>query len=719
MGFSYLKETGIIGKGTNNDYKRINFRLNSDNVIYNNGKFDVLKIGETLNFTNNSNPTVRTGNIYWNDMHNALVTTPLLPMNAENETDKAYPYHYAVTWNSSESNPIANMIYNTKNSTNTGNKIMGKVYVELQPLKKLIYRSSLGVDAWFGNSRSYTVPFELSSTALATVDKVTQSMNQGYTWTFTNTLSYDFTSGEHNITGLIGSEAIKNAQSLSMSTSNEGNIFEDWEHAYIDNATTLTSNTTISGKDDYGWGMMSYFGRLSYDYKETYLFTAVMRADASSNFTDRNRWGYFPSFSAGWVASNENFVKNIPAINFLKIRGSWGQNGNQDIEPFQFLSTLSFENSRYSFGSDKTAYQLGAYPAILPNPDIKWETSEQLDLGFDVHFLDSRLQLNFDWYNKTTKDWLVVAPALASYGTDPAFINGGTIVNKGLEVVARWQDKVGNLNYSIAVSYANNNNEVTEIKNEEKIIHGENANSVLSQGMAELYRAEVGYPIGYFWGYETDGIIQNEAEVAAYVGGPDNTPYFKDAKPGDVRFVDKNNDGEISDLDKVMLGDPNPDHILGLQLNFDYKGAYLQLTSNGQFGQQVAMAYHQATGPTSNYSTDIYEQRWHGEGTSNVWPLLSLKSHRNLQYVSDLYIYNADFFRISNVTIGYDLKKLFTKMPLTEARVYVSGKNLHTFTKYPGMDPEVGYGPDKWASGIDVGLYPSARTYLVGVSLTF
>ncbi|MFA9391526.1 MAG: SusC/RagA family TonB-linked outer membrane protein [Prolixibacteraceae bacterium] len=718
MGFSHLSETGIIGKGTNNGYKRINLRLNSDHVIFNNGNFDVLKVGETLNFTNNSNPTVRTGNIYWSDMHNALVTSPLLPMDAIDPTDKAYPYHYAVGWNSLESNPIANMIYSTKNSTNTGNKILGKFYAELQPLRNLVYRSSFGVDAWFGNSRSYTVPYELSSVALATIDNVTQSMNQGYTWTFTNTLSYNYTAGEHNFTGLLGTESIKNAQSLSMSTSNEGNLFGDWEHAYITNAAVLTTNTTIAGRDDYGWGMFSYFGRLSYDYKETYLFTAVMRADASSNFTDRNRWGYFPSVSGGWVASNESFMENVPNINFLKLRGSWGQNGNQDIKPFQFLSSLSFENSRYFFGTDKTSYSLGAYPAILPNPDVKWETSEQIDLGFDVHFFDSKLQFNFDWYNKTTRDWLVVAPALATYGTDPAYINGGSIVNKGIEAVGRWQDNIGNLNYSVSVSYAHNKNEVTDIQNEEKIIHGENANNVLSQGMAELYRAEVGYPIGYFWGLQTDGIIQNEAEAAAYVG-PEGELYFKDSKPGDVRFVDQNADGEIDDLDKVMLGDPNPDHILGFQINLDFKGAYIQLTSNGQFGQQVAMAYHSATGPKSNYTTDIFDLRWHGEGTSDLWPALSQSPNRNTQWVSDLYIHNADFLRISNLTVGYDLKNIFPQMPLGEARVYVSGKNLFTFTKYPGMDPEVGYGPDKWASGIDVGLYPSAKTYLVGISLTF
>lgn len=718
MGFSYLKETGIIGKGTNNDYERINFRLNSDHVLWNNGQFDVIKIGEKLNFTNNSNPTVRTGNIYWSDMNSALGMHPLLPMDAIDEDDPSAPYHFAVKWNSNAGNPYASMLYSTKNSTNSNNKIMGNFYAEIQPIAGLKYRSSFGVDAWFGNSRSYSEPFELSGASLATIDNVSQSMSQGYTWTFTNTLSYNYRAGDHNVTALLGTEALKNAMSLSMSTSNEGNIFGDWEHAYIDNASVVGTNTVISGGDTYGWGMLSFFGRLSYDFKEKYLFTAVMRADASSNFTDRNKWGYFPSFSGGWVASNETFMEDLDFINFLKVRGSWGQNGNQDILPFQFLSTLSFEDAWYFYGTDKTNYTLGAYPAILPNLDVKWETSEQLDLGLDVHFIDSKLQINFDWYRKTTRDWLLVAPALASYGTDPAYINGGNVVNQGIELVARWQDNIGDFNYNVAVSYANNNNEVTQIDNFEKIIEGANSRNVLSQGMDELYRAEVGYPIGYFRGYETDGILQNENEVTAYVG-PTGEPIFDDAKPGDVRFVDQNADGLIDDLDKVMLGDPNPDHIIGFQLSMDYKGAYMQLTANGQMGQQVAKSYHPATGPRANYETSIFDERWYGEGTSEMWPILSLKPHRNTQYVSDLYIQDADFLRISNLTVGYDFKNIASNMPFGEARVYVSAKNLFTFTNYDGMDPEVGYGPDSWASGVDIGLYPSAKTYLVGLSLTF
>ncbi|MGQ1946170.1 SusC/RagA family TonB-linked outer membrane protein [Geofilum sp. OHC36d9] len=721
LGFGYHKEKGIIGKGTNNTYKRINVRLNSDHSLITHNKRDVFKVGQTLTYTNSSSPTVRTGNIYWNDFHNALIATPVLPMYAEDESDPAYPYHYATDWNSKESNPIASMIYNGANNENNSNRIVGSAYVSIEPIRNLVFRSSYGVNAWFGSSRSYMVPYDLSQTAISTIDNTTQQMNQGYTWTFTNTLSYKYSVGSHNISALAGTEATRNAQNLSMQTSNEGNIFGDFEHAYIDNSPTITTNTAISGSDSYGWAMMSYFGRLSYDFNETYLLTGVLRYDGSSKFSEDNRWGIFPSVSAGWVATNETFMKDVPVLNFLKLRASWGQNGNQDISDFQYLSTLSYESAYYFFGNDKTSYTVGAYPARVPNEDISWETSEQVDLGFDAHFFDSALQFNFDWYRKDTRDWLVSPPSLASWGSASAAINGGSVRNQGIELVTSWNQRRGDFSYNVNVSLAHNKNEVLDIANEEKIIHG--PDYVLSQGAPELYRAEVGYPIGYFLGYKTDGILQNEEEVAEYVG-PDGDPLMASAKPGDVRFVDVSGpegepDGEIDDYDKVMLGNPNPDYILGFQFNADYKGFYLQLTANGMFGHQIAKSYRSFGDiPQQNYDVSVYD-RWHGEGTSNKWPLLSLKTHSNLLNVSDLFIEDADFLRLSNLTVGYDLKMLFNKLPLSEARLYVSAKNLYTITNYSGSDPEVGYAPSSWASGVDLGLYPSARTYLVGVSLKF
>jgi hypothetical protein len=341
--------------------------------------------------------------------------------------------------------------------------------------------------------------------------------------------------------------------------------------------------------------------------------------------------------------------------------------------------------------------------------------------------MGNRMQFAFDWYQKDTKDWLVEKIASSMDGTNPPWVNGGLVRNKGIETMLRWNENRGDFKYDATFTIAYNENEVIDIPSEDSIYRG--PTHVLSQGQsAELFRAEVGFPIGYFWGYETDGIFQNEEEAAAWVrpeGAEEaGEPYFdgrsvaNQQKPGDVRFVDKNNDGLINDDDKVMIGNPHPKFIVGLQLNFDYKGFYLNITGNGMFGHQVAMNYRSIDSYRHNF-TEYDLGRWHGEGTSNRLPKLFQGAHRNTQYISDIFIHDADFFRISNMTIGYNFSKLSPSVPFKEARVYVAATNLHTFTKYPGMDPEVGYAPESWGSGIDLGLYPQARTFMIGTNITF
>lgn len=727
MGVGYLEEEGIYGKGLNSTYKRLNLRLNSEHVLWEANGMKILTVGENLTYTNTKNPTIRTGNIYWNDLHNMLVASPFLPAYADSTGDPAYPYHYAIAWEGGAGNPLASAALNSKHNENNNNTIVGNAYLDLQPIKNLHLRSSFGINNWYGSSRNWSPDYNHSEVSQRTVDEVSQSMYSGYTWTWTNTATYNFDLNNiHNFTVLLGTETIKNDKSLDISGTAQNTIFYNAEYAYLDNVPELDENTRLSGRDDFGWGLLSYFGRLSYDYKEKYLLTAVVRRDASSNFKKGNRWGTFPSLAVGWVISSEPFMEGVTGfMNYAKIRASWGQNGNENIAAFQYLASISFDNEEYFFGVDKTSRYPGAYPPILPNPDVTWETSEQLNLGFDLNFINNQLQFTFDLYKKDTKDWLVVAPALATNGTGAPFINGGDVTNRGIELMLSWNDRMGDFRYSITGNFAYNQNEVVDIANDEKIIHG--ADNVLSQGTSELFRAEVGYPIGYFWGYETDGIIQTQAEADAWINA-DGEPYFNDTQPGDVRFVDTNGDGEINDDDKVMIGDPNPDFIYGIQLNLDYKGIYLQLIGTGQGGHQVAKSYRSfADSPRQNYTTDIYD-RWTGPGTSNEYPQLRWRPHRNTSYVSDLYIEDADFFRISNLTVGYDLSQSLKVIPFEQTKIYVGVRNLLTITKYSGMDPEVGYGPTDdsnpdndfpWAKGIDLGLYPVARTFLVGLSLKF
>ena len=730
---SYLDQKGVLGKQANNDYKRINLRLNSEHILFQTkGGRDILTLGENLTFTNEKNPTIRTGNIYWNDLHNMLVASPFLPMDAKDPSDLAYPYHYCIDWNTQESNPVAEMNLQSQYNTNNNNTILGNAYLDLQPIKELHVRSSFGINNWYGSSRHWTPDYHLSTVSNNDFDQVDQSMYSGFTWTSTNTITYAFdVLDDHQFTVLVGNEYIKNTKSLNMDGHNEGSVFNDPEYGYLDNFDPLDEENVLlanfGGSDKYGWAMASYFGRLSYDFRETYLLTAVLRFDGSSNFDRGNRWGKFPSIAAGWVISNESFMAGtVGWLDFMKLRASWGQNGNQDIgRDFVYLSSISITGVNYFFGPDHSLITVGSTPSQVPNTNISWETSEQTDIGLDMNFLRNKLQFSFDWYMKDTKDWLVEKISSSMDGTAAPWVNGGLIRNKGIETMLRWNDQRGSLKYSVTGTFAYNKNMVLEIPSSDSVFHG--PSDVLSQGTQEMFRAEAGYPIGYFWGFETDGVMQNEAEVAAYVT-PEGDPYFSKMVPGDLRFVDQDKNGSINNADKVMIGNPHPDFIFGLQINADYKGIFMQLACNGVAGNQIAKNYRSVDSYRHNFTREVYDQRWHGEGTSEKYPRLVRGGHKNYQYVSDIYIYDGDFFRISNLTLGYDFKQLFKTMPIAQLRLYGAAKNLYTFTKYPGMDPEVGYSPTsdsdpssdfKWGSGIDLGLYPQSRTIMIGLDITF
>ncbi len=737
IGASYFNQDGVFGQQTNSFYKRINLRLNTEHILLS-SSHDILKIGENITYTKSKNGGVRQGNIYWNDVHNALVANPFISL-----YDETGEYGYAVeNWDPYSINPAGSMDYSTRNNENDNNTIVGSVYLDFQPIKGLTYKTRFGVNAGWSSWRSFSPAYQLGVSALNTLDKVNQGMSSSANIIWDNTLTYVFSlNDQHHFTVLAGQSMEKQINSLSVSGTGVNYIFDDFAHAYLSNTSITVDNISsadINGTNFNDGKMLSYFGRVSYDFKETYLLTLTLRADGSSNFPKENRWGVFPSVAAGWVVSNESFMSGMAWMDYLKLRGSWGQVGNSSIGNFWYSSTIRYLNSsnayndaQYYFSDDKLIYTVGGYPARLPNLNIGWETSETLDFGLDANFLNARLQLAFDWYKKDTKDWLLFKDIEIYNGFPGQEVNGGQITNQGIELSLSWNDKIGEIDYGLTVSLAHNKNEVTAIDNSERVIHG--PSNVLSQGTGEIFRAQVGYPVGYFWGYETDGVIQNDAEAAAWVrptgsldaDGNDvsGQPYYDNQRPGDLRFVDQNQDGVIDEDDRVEIGDPNPDYILGLQLHVAYKGISLSATANGAYGHQIAKSYRSfADSYKNNYTTDVFS-RWHGEGTSNTYPRLSSSPHRNQQNLSDVYIHDANFLRISNITLGYDFKQLFQGMPLSEARLYFTAKNLYTFTKYNGMDPEVGTSSDEtkysWGSGIDLGLYPAARTFLIGVSLKF
>lgn len=718
IGFSYANQEGVIGKPVQPQFERYTFRLNSEHVLWKEKEFDVIKFGENMTFTHKQKNGIGIGAWGANDIRNMLSADPLMPLYNEageyyNQKDKTANNW---NWDPTVANPIALMDYNRGHNNNKDYSVMGNVYVEIQPIKNLKYRSSFGLNMSSSSSRKYIPVYNLSTTSFTTEDQVSQSMSSGHSWIWDNTLSYSFKLKDiHSFDVMIGQSAEKSGMGESLSGSNYKSLFSDFKYAYLANTPTINpSKTSLYGSP---WGMgrlVSFFGRLNYNYNETYMATFVLRSDGSSNFAKGNRWGYFPSVSAGWVISNEQFMESTQTyLDFLKIRASWGQNGNASISAFQYLSTISFANIGYYFGTDKTQVHTGAYPDIMPNKEVTWETSEQLDLGFDARFLSSRLGLSFDYYKKTTKDWLLQAPVLTSYGTSAPFINGGDVTNQGVELSLNWNDQVGDFNYTASVNFSHNKNEVTRIANKEGIIYG--PANVLFQGASEMYRAQVGYPLGYFYGYKTLGVFQNEQEIKEYKG-----PKLDGTSPGDLIYANTNNDDVIDEKDKCQIGDPNPDFNMGIALGFSYKGFDLSVNANGVFGNQIIKSYRgQATTPQHNFTSDLLG-RWHGEGTSDRLPRISSGAHPNWQYVSDIYVENGDYLRIQNITLGYDFKKLFSKLPCQEARLYVTGQNLFTITGYSGMDPEIGYGNDQsWVSGIDVGFYPVPRTFLVGVNLKF
>lgn len=724
LGLSYAGQDGIFGKPVASQYDRYTMRLNTDFTLIRNksNNMDILKVGETLRYSYSTRHGIGTGNQYWNDVFSSVVASPFLPMYATDEADLAYPYHYAIDWNPQEASPIASMVYNRGLNESKNYNLDGSIYAEIQPIRNLRYKSSFGYRMSASSYRSYNPVYKLSATSFRNNDRVNHNMSAGYSWTWENTLAYDFQlNSVHNFNLLAGMSAEKWGLGENISGENIKSLFSDFEHAFLDNTPIINADgTTKLGSSPWGeGGILSYFGRVSYSYKEKYMATAIVRADGSSNFAPDKRWGIFPSISAGWVISEENFLKDkISALDFLKLRASWGQNGNQAISAFQYLATISFENVNYFFGPNKGSVFTGGYPNILPNPDVTWETSDQVSVGLDARMFNSRMSLTFDVYNKQTKDWLVNPSALASYGTNAPYINGGDVSNKGIELGLGWGDKIGEFSYNINANLAYNTNEVTHIANNEGIFHG--PGNVLGQGTEELYRAQVGYPIGYFWGYKTNGVFQNAQEVQAYKNS-DGQVIMPNAVPGDLIFNDTNDDGQITSDDKVMIGDPNPDYIVGLNLVLEYKGFDFTLMANGALGHQIARSWRRwADSPQNNYTTDVFA-RWHGEGSSNKYPRLSYGAHPNWQYNSDIFIEDADYLRISNLTLGYDLKKAIKAIPLAQTRIYITAQNLYTFSKYSGMDPEIGTSTtsDNWAKGIDVGYYPAPRTVLVGVSLKF
>ena len=738
IGTGYQYQDGAFGgKYAKSDYRRFTLRVNSDHVILKSSKgdFDVIKVGENIYYSHKQNQGIQIGNQYSNVLSTALRANPLIPIY---NSDGGY-FGYddlknmgMFNYTSYASNPILGLI----NSQSANNKSISYSlnavgFVEVQPIKGLTYRGQISYNQSSWTWRAYLPVYKINDQGdMRTTDQAHNQVGTGWGWNTTNTINYKFDIQDHHFDVLAGTEYSESRPDFgfTLNATASDAITADLKHAYM----SLMKNNTQATVSGYPYGDsrgMSYFGRLNYDYAEKYMFTAIFRADGSSVFAPGHRWGYFPSFSAGWVISNEKFMaKTADWLSFLKLRAGWGQNGNKNIGAFQYEAAFAYDAySMYSFNNAKDVPTKGASLSRLANEDLTWETSEQLDLGFDARFLGGRLGVVFDWYKKTTKDLLLQVPVSPTTGFSSQLKNAGTVQNTGIEFAINWRDQIGkDFEYNVSYNIAYNKNKVTEVNSSQKYNNG--GSDLLAQGTGYMARFEEGEPIGYFWGYKTAGPIQNAADLAAYTaslkdGDAANSLQGSDLKVGDLKFVDVNGDGIITAADKTNLGDPNPDVTMGITLGANYKGFDLNITGYAALGQQVARSYRKFTdGEYENYTTEVFDY-WVGEGTSDKFPLLATMNRGvNWQSISDLYIEDAGYFRLQNLTLGYDFNKIWKQSPFQQLRLYVAAQNLFTITKYKGMDPENGMalnGNEPWVTGVDVGNYPQPRTYMVGVNIKF
>ena len=718
MSLGYKNEEGVVGGKDVSGYSQYNFRVNSEYQVID--KF--LKVGEQISIAYYKKNGIGVGNAYNNTLRSAFGTSPLAPVYSDNGK-YGLPYNDTSNsdWFNADGNPYGSMMVNNYNKTQHM-RLSSNVYAEMEFIKNLKFRTTLGVTYDSENYRSFTPLYHFSIYSYNdSRTRVSQSASDGFGITWTNTLSYNFDIKEHHFDAMAGYEVYRTeGQSMYGANGSLRDGFETWQYAYLNNGTAMSQENGLSASGS-PWDeerMVSFFGRIGWNYKETYMATATIRRDGSSRFAKGHRFGWFPSISAGWVITNEKFMEPLTKyMDYFKIRASWGQVGNQNIGNYMYLAPMAFNNYYYNFGNQlgSDADQWGAVPTRIGNDEITWETSEQLDFGFDARFLNQRLNVNFDWYRKSTKDWLVQPPVLATVGTGAPYINGGDVVNTGVELGLAWNDVIGkDFRYYVNLNGAYNKNKVGNIPNEDGIIHGESG-SVLYDNSGEFYRASNGEPIGYFWGYKTAGIFQNQQEINDWIAAG-NGVLQSNVQPGDVKYYDINHDGVINDNDKVNLGNGMPDFTYGFKVGFDWRGLDFAVQANGSVGNKIVQTYRNVGTTTANYTTQILD-RWTGEGTSNKIPRVT-NTNINYQF-SDLFIQDGDFLRISDITLGYDFAKLIRCKYLSQCRLYAQVKNAFTFTKYDGMDPEIGYGNSGWVSGIDYGYYPRPRTFLFGVNLKF
>ncbi|UKK72130.1 TonB-dependent receptor [Segatella bryantii] len=631
-------------------------------------------------------------------------TTPVM-----NDEDKwvSNPYsNYARSHNNQEWNPVASM--NRLDSGADEYALLATPFVQISPIKGLTFRTQFGINARFRMTNSFVPEFFIDNLEQQNPSTVSSSHENWIDWNWTNTLSYMKTfNKKHNLNVMAG-YTVERFQDYQLYGSRDDVPSSIEEMRYINAGTT---NQQVSGVASYN-SLVSYLGRLMYNYDERYYLTASVRVDGSSKFPSGSKYATFPSVSGAWRISGENFMKNQKVFDDLKLRLGWGKVGNQNISNDAYISSVG--TTRYVFGTDATT-TVGTAVNRIGNTQVRWETVEDFNIGVDMAFLKNRLKVTADWYTKKSHDMLMQKENLLVLGL-PAW-NGrmweniGSMKATGWELGFNWQDQIKDFTYGASLNLSSVRNKAVNLNGNYIYTGSHNGDYII--------RNEEGLPISQFYGYVVDGLFQNQTEVTSYTNeyGEAMQP---NAQPGDFRYKDINLDGKIDENDKTYIGNPFPDLMVGFNLNAAYKGFDFQAQFYGTFGNDIynlnKERYFGLNG--SNVLAGTLNAAWHGEGTSYDIPRLSVDDpNGNYTKPSSYFVESGSYFRCKLLQIGYTLPK--SVMGNVQLRVSLSAQNLFTITGYSGMDPETASMGSATEAGIDWTGYPNPRTILLGLNLNF
>jgi TonB-dependent starch-binding outer membrane protein SusC len=713
-------QDGVVG-GDKARFQRYTVRFNSDHQVK-----SWLNFGNRLVYSHHKRRAISENSEFGSILGSALVmdpTTPVtysgmsnLPLHVQNAITAGKPLRVDANGNiygisnylrGEFGNPLARI--DMARGENVQNKIVGNVFADIAPLKGLKITSRFGLDAAFQSGHGWTPTFWFSDESQNTVANGYDYYNNWFTWQLENFANYQRSFGDHNF-NLLGGVSAQKTRETHIGGSYSGLFKEEDKFSYAD---FVPDDNDRIGSIAFNRTLASFYGRFSYDFRNTYLFSATVRRDGSSLFAPGYQWGTFPSVSAGWVFTNENFLSSLQNVmDYGKLRLSWGQNGSlSSVGLGEWYNSIS-ANLNYPTGGG--GFVVGAAPTSLAYPELTWETSEQFNAGLDFAFLNNRLNLSVDYFDKTTKDLLTRGNAPLFAGNDLRTVNAGTVKNTGLEVELGYQSpatRSGGFSYGLSVNYTNIKNEVTFLDPNSPILFGTNIGTSWPGATA----MQVGNPIWYFNGYKTAGIFQNQGEIDAYIAKTGITQY--NPRPGDPIIVDVNGDKLISVADMTNIGSPHPDHLFGARLNMSYKGFDFLVFAQGQAGNEMIMGFNRTDRSTANKPEFFYNNRWTGEGSTNTW--FASNTSNPYAYSSDFMVFDGSFVRIRQLQLGYTLpRNIADRMKISNARIYVTLDDFFTFTKYPGVDPEGGnFGGS--SMGIDRGGYPIPRKLMAGFTFTF